>query len=125
MTDKIRILIVDDDPQFRELVRLVLRRVDDFDFVGEADDGTSGIEQTEALRPDVVLLDLMMPGVDGFEALPEIRAAHPEVCVVVLTALDEDQVEEGILFGAANFVEKRHITEHLEPVIRACRPRAG
>jgi DNA-binding NarL/FixJ family response regulator len=120
VSDTIRILIVDDDPQFRELVRLALRRVADFEFVGEGHDGDSGVEQAELLRPDVVLLDLMMPGMDGFEALPKIKAAHPEVAVIVLTALDADQVEDAALVGAAGFVEKRHITSHLKTVIRAC-----
>jgi DNA-binding NarL/FixJ family response regulator len=120
VSETVRLLIVDDDPQFRKLVRLVLRRARDFEFVGEAHDGHTGVEQTELLRPDVVLLDLMMPGMDGFEALPKIQAAHPGVSVVVLTALDADQVEEGVLFGAAGFVEKQHITDHLETVIRNC-----
>jgi DNA-binding NarL/FixJ family response regulator len=124
VSDEVRILIVDDDPQFRQLVRLVLRRVRDFEFVGEAPDGFAGIEQVEQHRPDVVLLDLMMPGMDGFEALPRIRAAHPEVAVVVLTALDADQVREGVLLGAAGFVEKRHIADRLEEVIRSCASRA-
>jgi two-component system, NarL family, nitrate/nitrite response regulator NarL len=115
---KVRILIVDDDQQFRSLVRLVLRRVRDFEVIGEADDGHAGVEQTEQLRPDVVLLDLMIPGMDGFEALPKIKATAPECSVVVLTALDEDQVEEAALVGASAFVDKGRIPERLETVIR-------
>jgi two-component system, NarL family, nitrate/nitrite response regulator NarL len=120
MTAPVRILVVDDDPQFRQLVKLVLRKVEDFDIVSEAPDGRAGVEQTEALQPDVVLLDLMMPGMDGFEALPLIKRAHPEASVIVLTALDADEAEEGVLFGAAGFVEKRYIAERLEAVIRGC-----
>jgi DNA-binding NarL/FixJ family response regulator len=116
---KIRILIVDDDQQFRSLVRLVLRRVRDFEVVGEAEDGRDGVVQTAQLRPDVVLLDLMMPGMDGFEALPKIRLTNPETAVVILTALDEDQVEEAALVGASGFVDKGRITDRLESVIRA------
>jgi DNA-binding NarL/FixJ family response regulator len=119
---KVRILIVDDDQQFRSLVRLVLRRVRDFEVVGEAEDGRDGVLQTAQLRPDVVLLDLMMPGMDGFEALPKIRATNPETAVVVLTALDEDQVEEAALVGASGFVDKSRITDRLESLIRANGP---
>jgi two-component system, NarL family, nitrate/nitrite response regulator NarL len=125
MAAPIRILVVDDDPQFRQLVKLVLRKVDDFEIVSEAPDGRTGVEQTEKLQPDVVLLDLMMPGMDGFEALPLIRSAHPQVSVIVLTALDADEAEEGVLFGAAGFVEKRYIAERLETVIRGCGGRAA
>jgi two-component system, NarL family, nitrate/nitrite response regulator NarL len=121
VSEKVRILIVDDDAQFRQLLRLVLRRVDDFDVVGESSDGHSGIEHAEQLQPDVVLLDLMMPGMDGFEALPLIKAAHPTTSVIVLTALDADEAKEGVLYGASGYVEKRHITDLLESTIRTCR----
>jgi DNA-binding NarL/FixJ family response regulator len=125
MPDPIRILVVDDDPQFRQLVKLVLRKVADFEIVSEAPDGRTGVEQAGELRPDVVLLDLMMPGMDGFEALPLIRGAHPGASVIVLTALDADEAEEGVLFGAAGFVEKRYIAERLETVIRSCGAQTG
>jgi DNA-binding NarL/FixJ family response regulator len=114
----IRILLVDDDPQFRQLVKLVLRKADGLEIVDEAPDGRTGVERTEDLRPDVVLLDLMMPGMDGFEALPLIKQAHPATSVVVLTALDADEAEEGVVVGASGFVEKRYIAERLEAVIR-------
>ena len=122
MSDLVRILIVDDDPQFREIVRLVLRRAPDFEFVGEAGDGQAGVEAVDRLHPDVVLLDLMMPVVDGFGALPRMRAAHPDVAVIILTALDAEEAAEGMLLGAAGFVEKRHITDRLEALIRVCAP---
>lgn len=120
MSDPVSILIVDDDPQFRQLLQLVLRRAEDLAFVGEAPEGRTGIELSEQLRPDVVLLDLMMPGMDGFEALPLIKAAHPEIAVIVLTALDVDEAERALALGAAGVVEKRDIVEDLEPAIRAC-----
>ncbi|MFA9428806.1 response regulator transcription factor [Egicoccus sp. AB-alg2] len=120
MSEPTRILIVDDDPQFREIVRLVLRRAPDFEFVGEAGDGQAGVEAVERLRPDVVLLDLMMPVVDGFAALPMIRAAHPDAAVIILTALDAEEAAEGMLLGAAGFVEKRHIADRLESLVRVC-----
>jgi DNA-binding NarL/FixJ family response regulator len=116
---KIRIVIVDDDEQFRALASLVLRRHDDFEIVGEAHDGHSAIEQAAEHRPDVLLLDLMMPGMDGFEALPRIKAADPGIAVIVLTALDADQGEEAALIGASSFVEKRHVTALLPRIIRA------
>jgi two-component system, NarL family, nitrate/nitrite response regulator NarL len=125
MSEPVRILVVDDDPQFRQLVKLVLRKVDDFDIVSEAPDGRTGAERADELKPDVVLLDLMMPGMDGFEALPLIKAAHPTTSVIVLTALDADEAEEGVLFGASGFVEKRYIAERLETAIRTCAGRGG
>jgi DNA-binding NarL/FixJ family response regulator len=122
VSETVRILVVDDDPQFRQLVKLVLRKVGDFEIVSEAPDGRTGIDRTGELHPDVVLLDLMMPGMDGFEALPLIKQAHPGTAVIVLTALDADEAEaeEGVLFGAAGFVEKRYIAERLETAIRGC-----
>lgn len=124
MTDKIRILVVDDDPQFRQLLRAVLRRVGDFEFVSEAGDGKAAVDRTREHQPDVVLLDLLMPGMDGFEALPLIKDAHPDTDVLVLTALDEEEAQEAALVGASGFIEKRHITERLEAAIRRCRPTA-
>jgi DNA-binding NarL/FixJ family response regulator len=122
VSSEVRILLVDDDPQFRRLLQLVLRRVEDFACVGEAAEGKAGVEQAERLRPDVVLLDLMMPGMDGFEALPRIREVHPEAAVIILTALDPDEAAKGILHGATAFVEKRDIVDRLEPTIRAAVP---
>jgi two-component system, NarL family, nitrate/nitrite response regulator NarL len=123
VSETVRILVIDDDPQFRQLVKLVLRKIDDFEIVSEAPDGRSGIDRTAELHPDVVLLDLMMPGMDGFEALPLIKQAHPDTSVIVLTALDADEAEEGVLFGATGFVEKRYIAERLESAIRGCADR--
>ncbi len=100
MTAPVRILVVDDDPQFRQLVKLVLRKVEDFEIVSEAPDGRTGVDQAQQLRPDVVLLDLMMPGMDGFEALPLIKAAHPGASVIVL-----EHVPEGVDFGDAVVVQ--------------------
>jgi DNA-binding NarL/FixJ family response regulator len=119
VSSEVRILLVDDDPQFRRLLQLVLRRVEDFACVGEAAEGKAGVEQAERLRPDVVLLDLMMPGMDGFEALPRIREVCPEASIVLVTALDATLAEQGAPPDAAALVEKGDIVDHLEAVIRA------
>jgi DNA-binding NarL/FixJ family response regulator len=121
MSASIRVLVVDDDPQFQQLLGLVLRRHADLELAGTAASGEDGVALAEELAPDVVLLDLRMPGMDGFEALPRIKQVRPEAAVIVLTALEaEEAAQEGILVGAAGFVEKRHIAERLEPAIRSC-----
>lgn len=121
MSDPIRVLVVDDDPQFQQLVGFVLRRHADLELAGTASSGEEGVALTEELAPDVVLLDLRMPGMDGFQALPRIKDVRPETAVIVLTALEAEEAEqEGFLVGVAGFVEKRHITDRLEPAIRSC-----
>jgi DNA-binding NarL/FixJ family response regulator len=119
METTIRVLVVDDDPQFRQLLTLLLRQHHDLEVVAAVASGEEGIALSEELAPDVVLLDLRMPGIDGFEALPRIRAVRPAAAVIVLTALEAGEAaQEGILVGAAGFVEKRHVTDRLEPTIR-------
>lgn len=113
-TDARGVLIVDDDEIYRMLLREIVSRADGFEVAAEASDGAEALALLDTLEPDVVLLDLMMPGMDGFATLPPVRAALPEARIVVLTALDETEAaREGILHGMDAFLEKRHAADRL------------
>lgn len=90
-----RTVVVEDMPELRALIRRALERSGRFVVVGEAGDGHQGVATATALRPDVTVLDLIMPVMDGLEALPLIRAAVPEGVVVVVSGLDEGWMGRG------------------------------
>ncbi|MGH3093620.1 MAG: response regulator [Gaiellaceae bacterium] len=101
-----RVLLCDDCAPVRELVRLVLE-LEGIQVVGEAGDGGAAIEEAGRCQPDVVLLDLSMPAMDGLEALPEIRRVAPQARVVVLSGFDNPViVERALELGAVRYVEK-------------------
>lgn len=113
-TGPARVLIVDDDELYRMLLREILRRAEGYEVVAEASDGAEALGLLDASTPDVVLLDLMMPVMDGFATLPPLRAALPNATIVVLTALDETEAaREGVLIGMDAFLEKRHAGDGL------------
>jgi signal transduction histidine kinase len=97
----VRVLVVDDTPTLRMLTRLALAGTG-FDVVGEAGDGLAGLEQAKALQPDLVLLDLAMPVMDGLEALPLIRAALPRVRVVIVSGFDRRAMEDQVIAAGAD-----------------------
>ena len=86
----IRVLLADDHPVVRRGLAALLGTLEDFDVVGEAADGESAVRESQLLRPDVVLMDVRMPGIDGVEATRRIRAATPNVAVLMLTMHDDD-----------------------------------
>ena len=103
----IRILLVDDQSLLRMGFRLILEAEPDIEVVGEAADGTSGVSMTAALHPDVVLMDVRMPGMDGIQATASIIAADPASKVLILTTFDLDQyVFAGLKAGASGFMLK-------------------
>jgi DNA-binding NarL/FixJ family response regulator len=117
-----RVLLVDDHPLTRGALSALLEH-NGFGVVGEAADGAAAIERAGALQPDLVLLDLSMPGVSGLEALPQLRAAAPEAEVVVLTASGtEENLLGAIRAGAAGYLLKNEpperIVEFLRGVVR-------
>jgi DNA-binding NarL/FixJ family response regulator len=113
-----RILIVDDHPLTRSALSALLQQ-HDFDVVGEASDGERAIEQARDLRPDLILLDLSMPGMNGLEALPKLREAAPESEVVVLTASGtEDNLLGAIRGGAAGYLLKSEPPERIVEFLR-------
>jgi DNA-binding NarL/FixJ family response regulator len=114
-----RVLVVDDAEDLRMLLRIKLERAAGLDVVGEAVDGLDGVEQATRLQPDLVLLDVAMPRMDGLEALPLILDAVPGVRVVVLSGFNEETMaEKARQAGAAHYVVKgaplRELVELLE-----------
>jgi len=113
-----RVLIVDDHPLTREALASLLSQ-HGFDVVGDANDGGEAIEQARRLRPDLVLLDLTMPDMDGLTALPRIREAAPESEVVVLTASGtEENLLAAIRAGAAGYLLKSEPPERIASFLR-------
>lgn len=102
-----RVLIVDDSADVRQMLALMLGASGRFEVVGEARNGREGVELAGRLRPDVVLLDLAMPVMDGLEALPLIRLSCKEARIIVFSGFDGPALKEQILsLGACGFVTK-------------------
>jgi DNA-binding NarL/FixJ family response regulator len=113
-----RVLIVDDHPLTREALATLLAG-NDFDVVGQASDGHEAIELAGRLRPQLVLLDLSMPGLDGLSALPGLRAAVPDAEVIVLTASGtEDNLLAAIRAGAAGYLLKSEPPDRIVSFLR-------
>jgi len=105
--EAIRILIVDDHPVVREGIGSMLKREPDFKIVGEATNGLEAIEKVRELSPDIVLMDLRMPELDGVEAMIRIRAEKPEVKFIILTTFSDDEyIFRGIAAGARAYLLK-------------------
>lgn len=116
----IRILLVDDHAMVRRGMRDFLDLHDDLVVVGEASDGAAAVERCTALRPDVVIMDLLMPELDGIEATRRIKAQHPEIEIVALTSfIEEARVVAAIEAGAAGFLLKDAEADDLAAAIRA------
>jgi DNA-binding NarL/FixJ family response regulator len=118
-----RVVLADDHPTFRRGLRALLDSLDDLEVVGEAKDGEEAVALAAELQPDVVVMDLSMPGTNGVEATRRIVAASPSVAVLVLTMLDEDEaVFSAMRAGARGYVVKGADTDDvlraLESVVR-------
>jgi DNA-binding NarL/FixJ family response regulator len=113
-----RILVVDDHPLTRDALAALLAQ-GGFDVVGEAADGAEALELADALQPDLVLLDLSMPGLDGLSALPALRATAPRCEIVVLTASGtEENLLAAIRGGAAGYLLKSEPPERIVAFLR-------
>ena len=116
----IRALLADDHPVVRRGLTALLSTIEGIEVVGEAADGEAAVRETQLLRPDVVLMDLRMPGTDGVEAIRRIRVAAPETAVLVLTMYDDDAtVLTAMQAGARGYLLKGAEQEEIVGAIRA------
>ncbi len=119
MTDPIRLLIVDDQRLMREGLRTLLELEGGFDIVGEATNGQAALDAYTELKPDVLLMDIRMPGMDGVEATRRICARWPEARVIILTTFDDDaNVFEGLRAGAVGYLLKDLSGQELANAVR-------
>ena len=118
--DEIRVLLADDQQLVREGLRVLLDMTPDIRVVGEASDGAQAVRQAHQVRPDVVLMDVRMPTMDGVTATRQVRDTCPEMHVIILTTFDDDEyVFEGLRAGAVGYLLKDVPSEQLVEAIRA------
>jgi DNA-binding NarL/FixJ family response regulator len=120
---KIRVLLADDHQLFREGVSNILKAQADFDVVGEASDGVEAVLKARGLRPDLILMDIQMPGCDGVEATKRIKTDLPDTTIVMLTMSDNDtQLFDALNNGAQSYLLKtirsQELLERLRGVMR-------
>ena len=119
LADKIRVLIADDHPVVRQGLRTFLELQDDIEIVAEATDGGDAVAKVRELKPDVVLMDLVMPQLDGIEAIRQVREVSPASKVIVLTSFDDrEKVYLSVKAGAAGYLLKDADPQELAEAIR-------
>ncbi|MFC2059763.1 response regulator [Chloroflexota bacterium] len=117
--DKIKMLVVDDHAIMRDGIRALLSLYDDIEIVGEASDGNEAIAKAQELMPDVVVMDIAMPGMDGLEATRRIKKNNSKVRILVLTQYDNrEYILSSIKAGAAGYVPKKALGSELISAIR-------
>ncbi|MBX9869849.1 MAG: response regulator transcription factor [Burkholderiaceae bacterium] len=115
----IKILLVDDHTLFRSGIRLILQRNPEFEIVGEASDGLEGVKRAKQLKPDVVLMDLNMPGLSGLEAMQLIVEDLPETAVLMLTVSEEaEDLTAALKSGARGYLLKNIDADYLNQSIK-------
>lgn len=117
--EKIRVLLVDDHPMFRFGVRSLIETEDDIDVVGEAANGSEAVEMADELMPDVIIMDLVMPEMDGVEATRRVMRNHPDAVVLIFSVVDDDAVFEAMRAGAKGYLLKGASREETLRAIRA------
>ncbi len=116
---KIRIMLADDHTLFRQGIRTLIAVETDMEVIGEASNGSDVVERCGELRPDLVLMDIGMPGLSSFEAIRQIKKARPETKILFLTMYDdEDYLVEGMEVGASGYVLKDSPAQQLVAAIR-------
>jgi DNA-binding NarL/FixJ family response regulator len=120
MAPEIRLLLADDHAVVRSGLRLLLESQPDIAIIGEVESGLDAVSRTAELRPDIVLMDVEMPGMNGIEATRQIKSRSPETAVLVLTMYEDDQYFfEMLRAGASGYVPKRAAPDDLVSAIRA------
>lgn len=115
----IRVLVVDDHARMRKSIRMLLERSGEVRVVGEAEEGNEALDQIDDLQPDVVILDISMPGMNGFEVLSAISVQEAPPHVVMLSMNDSsDLVRRALANGAAEFISKSEAGSRLLPAVR-------
>ncbi len=115
----VNIYLCDDVPELRQLLRIILEEDPELRVVGESGNAQIGIEEIAELQPNVVLLDLSMPGMDGLEALPLIRRAAPDTSVIVFSGFTEARMASLVLErGADRYIEKGEPLERVREAVR-------
>jgi two-component system, NarL family, response regulator LiaR len=117
--NRIRVMIVDDHEMVRSGLAVFLEVSDEFEMVGEAANGAEAIRLCDALNPDVLLMDLKMPGIDGVTAVQRIREAHPDIQIIALTSFKEEELVRGALqAGAIGYLLKNVTIDELSNAVR-------
>lgn len=120
MPEKIRVLLVDDHTILRDGIRLLLSSQEDIEVVGEAGDGEEAIVKARGLKPDVILMDISLPKVNGIEATKMIKAERPEAKILILTMHeDEEYVLPLLAAGASGYILKKTASSELISALRA------
>ncbi|KAA3647323.1 MAG: DNA-binding response regulator [Chloroflexi bacterium] len=120
MNEPIRVLITDDHFIVRQGLRLVLNTADDVELLGEAENGEEALQMASEQQPQVILMDLRMPIMDGLTAIEQLRASHPHIAVIILTTYNEDEMMlRGLKLGARGYLLKDTDRDTLLDTIRA------
>jgi DNA-binding NarL/FixJ family response regulator len=123
---RVSILLVDDNPTFRRLAARFLQTLPDVEVAGTATGGLDGLAQAESLRPDMILVDLHMPDLDGLSLIPRLRELLPQAGIIALTLLDSSAFRPLTLAaGADEFVDKAMMGTDLFPAIERIRRQPG
>ncbi|MGE5386560.1 MAG: response regulator transcription factor [Betaproteobacteria bacterium] len=124
---RISVLIVDDNDMMRTVLRGILRAEEEYEVVGEARDGEAALDLIKRLQPRIVCMDVMMPKMNGLDALREIKMTYPETAVVMVTGnASADNVQEAIMNGAVGFIVKPfNAAKVLKTLIAALLPPAS
>jgi len=105
-----RVVLADDTPEYRQLLRIILEQDGGFDVVGEAANGEEAVQLSDTEQPDVLVLDLAMPVMDGLQAIPLVRACSPGTAIVVVSGFARGQLERDALeLGAVAYVGKEEV----------------